>query len=250
MRRNRIGAGTAATTIGAVVVAASLGLAGWSAAAGAAAPTGSTHAAAGGPSGVPATVTRSWLEQALARRQATLSRLTTMAKTSPALSSAVRATLVSQLAAETSGIDALAAAVPQEPTGTLATTAATMVDQFRVYRVMAPKVRIAVRAGRQARAEQRASHLETALSARIAGAGQSGRTVARAQAAEADFARRVAQATADTSAAGSVLALQPSAYPAEASTIAGARSDLRSARSVLPAVRADLRTIRTSLRAS
>ena len=250
MRRNRIGAGIAAPTIGVVVVAASLGLAGWSVAAGAATPTGSTHAAAGGPSGVPATVTRPWLGQALARRQATLSRLTTMAKTSPALSSAVRATLVAQLAAETSGIDALAAAAPQEPTATLATTAAAIVDQYRVYRVMAPKVRIAVRAGRQTRAEQRVSRLETALSARIASARQSGRTVARAQAAEADLVRQVAQATADTSAAGSVLSLQPSAYPASAATIVGARADLRSARSVLPAVRTDLRTIRTSLRAS
>lgn len=243
MGRTLIGA-----SIGAVAIAASLGMAvGPTVAAGAAQPAATAGTATTGPGGVPATVTRPWLEQALARRQTTLSRLTSAVEKSPDLSTAVRRTLESQLAAETSGIDALAASAPHEPTATLAATAATMVHQYRVYLVMVPKGRIAVAAGRQQRAEQRGTRLESVVSARIAAAQQAGRTVAQAQAADQDLVRQIAQATADTSHTAAVLAVQPSGYPADAGTIDAARADLEAARAVLPAVRTDLRTIRSAL---
>jgi hypothetical protein len=265
VRRSLIGG-----SIGAVAIVAGLGLAVSSAPAGAAtapppsgAPASGTNqtAGAGGGTGttsgtgtssasVPATDGRPWLEHALSRRQATLSRLTASVEQSHALSTAVRQTLESQLAAETSGIDGLATAVPSEPTATLRSTAATMVDQYRVYLVMVPKVRIAETAGRQQAAEQRATHLETVISTRIAAAQKAGHTVAQAQSAYQDLVSQVSKASSDTSAAGSVLAVQPSGYPGNAGTISAARADLRSARSTVPAIREDLRTIRSSLRGS
>ena len=200
-----------------------------------------------GSAGVPATVGRSWLEQALSRRQAELARLTASVERSHLLSTSVRQTLESQLAAETSGIDALAAAVPGQPTATLEATASTMVHQYRVYLVMVPKVRIAERAGRQETAERHASRLESVISTRIAAAEKAGRTVAQAETAYQNLVSEITQATSDTAGADSVLAVQPSGYPADEGTIGSARDDLGSARSVLPEVRSDLRSIRSSL---
>lgn len=274
-----MGRSTIGASVGAAAVAAALGLTVWStvpagAATGTARATGATPATAAptkaaspikaaaptkgaargasggatGPAGIPATVTRTWLEHALARRQATLSRLTTLVGKTPALSATARRTLQSQLAAETSGINGLAAAAPGEGTATLGTTAGTMVNQYRVYAVMVPKVHIAVSAGRQQRAEQRAATREQAISARISRAQHAGHTVTQAQSAYQNLVKEVSAATSSTAGASSVLTVEPSGYPADAGAIRSARAALTSARSVLPSVRTDLRTIRTTLR--
>jgi hypothetical protein len=249
MRTKLVGASVGA------VVAASICLAGWSAGiAGASTvgtqPTKPAAVTATGSAGVPKTVGRSWLEQALSRRQATLAHLTASVEGSHTLSTSVRKTLESQLAAETSGIEGLASAAPGEPTATLPKTASTMVHQYRVYLVMVPKVRIAEKAARQQQAEQHASQLETRISARIAAAQKAGRTVAQAQSAYQNLVTEVSQATSDSAGAFAVLSVQPSGYPADEGSISSARGDVRSARSVLPAVRQDLRSIRSSLRPS
>lgn len=247
MKRSLIGG-----SIGVVAIVAGLGLAVWSVPAVAAtvgAPAGAANVGTGtASSGIAATVGRSWLEHALSRRVAALSGLSASVEKSATLSTAVRRTLESQLAAETSGIDALAAAAPGEPTATLESTATTMVDRYRVFLVMVPKVRISERAARQLAAEQRATRLETVVATRIAAAQKAGRTVAQAESAYQDLVRQVSTASSDTSAAGSVVSVQPSGYPGDAGTIQGCRADLRSARSTLPAIRTDLRAIRSSLR--
>lgn len=193
---------------------------------------------------------RQHLEQALARREATLAKLTASVSSSRTLSSSVRSTLESQLSSETSGIDALAAAVPSEPATQLAQTASTMVHQYRVYLVMAPKVHIAERAAAQAAIETRASKKEPRVTQLITSAAGKGRTVQAARQAYQSLVTLVAQATADTQAATvpAVLAVAPSAFPGDAAPLSTARSELRSARSVLPSARADLRTIRSTLR--
>lgn len=250
----------------AVAVGASLGLGALAAApAGASPPAASTTpatsapaetgapaagAAATAPGALPSAVSRQWLDNALSRRQAALARLSTAVAKSAVLPTAVRTTLHAQLATETSGIDALASAAASEPAATLAGTAATMVERYRVYLVMVPKVRISVAAGRQQRAERRGDRIESVVAARIATAQGSGRTVAKAVAANQDLVQQIATAVSGTNGAGSVLAVQPSGYPADAGTIAAARRSLASARSVVAAVRADLRDIRSSLEGS
>lgn len=245
------------TWVGAGAIAGSLALLSWSVvpaagatvgthstpAAGAVTPTGSVNAPST-PAG------RQHLEYELSRRQDVLSRLTSSVGDDRALATSVRQTLDGQLAAEISGIDALVSTVPNEPAGTLAKSASTMVHQYRVYLVMVPKVRIAERAARQMRSEQRASSLEAKVSARIDSAQSQGRTVQQAQAAFRSLVTAVSQATSDTASVdvAAVLGVEPANYPGDGGAITTARADLRMAASVLPAVRVDLGTIRSSLR--
>jgi hypothetical protein len=220
--------------------------------------TGSSGASGGRPGGAPPaagigtkTVTRTWLEHALSRRVTTLDGLTRSVESSGALTSSVRATLESQLETETSGIQALAASVTTEAATQLRATAVTMVDEYRVYLVMVPKVRIAERAARQGALETRAESAEPTIAQRIATARTEGRTVSAALTADQDL---VSTATAAAAATGSInvtalVGLTPSGYPGNAEVIAGDRAGLVSARTDLVALRSDVRTIRTTLAA-
>src|SRR5579875_3605367 len=133
--------------------------------------TGGTSAAPTTSGAGPASVTRTWLEHALSRRLVTLHSLTRSVDSSRVLSASARSTLGSELQTETSGIQSLAASVTEEPATQLRATAVTMVDTYRVYLVMAPKVLIAERASKQAALESRVRSAEPVISARISAAG-------------------------------------------------------------------------------
>lgn len=210
---------------------------------------GGTSAAPTTSGAGPASVTRTWLEHALARRLGALRSLKRSVESSRVLSPSARATLESELQTETSGIQSLAASVTAEPATQLRATAVTMVDSYRVYLVMAPKVLIAERTSRQAAIETRVRSAEPVISARISAAGAAGRTVSAAVTADATLTSAASSATASTGSidVNALLALTPSGYPADASVIRADRAALGSARSALVTVRHEVRSIRASL---
>jgi hypothetical protein len=189
---------------------------------------------------------RQRLEDALARRLTTLAALTRLVENDSSLTTSVRTTLETQLQHETEGIQTIAAAVPAEPQTQLRASAFAMVHDYRVYLVMAPKVRIAQRAARQRAAEARVTGAEPEIAARISAAQSKGRTVSGAVTADEQLVSDAATASSTTGSIDltTLLDVTPSTYPADGAALGSGRASLSSARADLAAVRSDLRIIR------
>ena len=192
------------------------------------------------------------VEAALAARQHTLADLTTSVTDNRYLKGdSTQQTLLSLLAAETQGINGLAAKVPADTTlAQLRQDAYTMVHQYRVYLVMAPQVHLSEAAAAQTAVEAKLTALEAKIQQAIAAAQNRGRNVTAAQLAYNDLVTQVQSAGTATPAADipAVLEVTPSGYPGDAGPLSTARTQLHAARSDLQKARSDLQVIRETLR--
>lgn len=195
-------------------------------------------------------VVHSRLEAALEARTKTLSRLSASVANNKHLTASDRTALQNRLSPEISGIGQLLqtveSATPHNTTiAQLRADARTMIDQYRVYAVMAPQVRLTEGADTETFAELRLSNAE----ARIDAAIQKHKNPPTAVGAYNDLVTQVSRATSATGEADipAVLEVTPSGYPGDAGALKAARNDLAQARTDLKAARGDLRIIRNAL---
>ena len=189
------------------------------------------------------------LEQQLSARTTRLAALTGSVQGSSALTAADRTALEGILSSTTSGIAALTSKVPGDTTcAQLGQDARTMVQQYRVYAVVAPQTDLAIAADREASVIALVTSVEPGISSAISAAAQQGKDVAPAQAALSDLQSHLAAATTSSSGvAATVLAETPADFPASTNVFRSAHDGLVSARGDLQTVRTDLHTIVTSL---
>jgi hypothetical protein len=181
------------------------------------------------------------VETDLAKRVAQLNTLIGRVNGAAGLTPADKATLLADLTkTELPGIQALQSKVPGDTTcAQLRQDAHEMVDDFRVYVVMAPETDLVIANDAPTGA------LEPAISGWIQYAQAHGKNVSDAQAAFADYQAKVTAAQSLTTAGQSatLLALTPQGYPGNASVILQARTNLANARNDLYAARGDLAKI-------
>jgi hypothetical protein len=190
-------------------------------------------------------VAKKFVEKGLSDRQQRLSNLTSEVTKAAHLTSADKATLSSDLSAETAGIDALAAKVPNDTTwAELQADAKSMVVDYRVFVVMSPQVHETIAADTATAIEQKLQAAEPQIEALIKYEQSQGKNVGAAQTAYEGLVVEVSQAAGDTNGVSSVvLAQTPAGYPANASVFTNARSNLEQARTALHTARGDLQTI-------
>lgn len=184
------------------------------------------------------------LEEQLADRQHRLAGLSVEVSASRHLTDAHGATLESDLSAETSGINALAAKVPNDTTiAELTVDHETMID-YRVYVVMSPQVELTIAADTASGVEQAFEASESHIEALIRYEQSQGKDVHGAQIAFLDMVRQVANAEHDTTGVSdSVLAAKPSGWPANRTIFTNAASSLGQAKKALQTATADRTTI-------
>ncbi|MDE3206473.1 MAG: hypothetical protein KGQ66_19880 [Acidobacteriota bacterium] len=190
------------------------------------------------------------LESELQARVQVLGQLTSSVGSDQTLSPQDKTALSGLLSNETSGINQLLATVeaatPQNTTvAQLRADAKTMVDQYRVYLVMARQVHLTEAADAQTTVETKLENNESRIQGAITKAGNPPDAVA----AYNDLVTQVTHATQATGAANipAVLAVTPQGYPGDEGPLTAARSSLGQAGTDLTAARGDLVTIRNVL---
>lgn len=190
------------------------------------------------------------LLSALEDRVQTLAQLTTSVENDKTLSSQDRTALSGLLTNETNGINQLLAqvqaATPQSTTiAQMRADAKEMVDNYRVYLVMARQVHLTEAADAETAVETRIENNEARIQTAIQKAG----SPADAVQAYNDLVQQIAHATQATGAANipAVLAVTPQGYPGDQGPLTAARTALGQARTDLQAARGDLVTIRNVL---
>jgi len=123
-----------------------------------------------------------------------------------------------------------------------------MVQTYRVFAVVAPQTHLAIVADKEAAVEALATGDEPGIQRLITTAQQSGKDVAAAQAAFADFRSQVAAAQAASNGVdATVLSQTASSYPGSSPVLVDARNSLQTADTDLHAAKGDLSTIVSAL---
>lgn len=183
--------------------------------------------------------------QDLSERVTQLNSLTNEANNSAGLTSADKATLLSDLSNELAGIQALQAKVPTDTTcAAVRADGRAMVVNYRVYLVMTPQVHLTNSADTESNLAGRLAVIEPALQDAINAAAAKGQNVAAAQADYNDLVSQVSAAEADTSGiAASVLGFTPASYPGCWSSFLADRANLRKGQAALHQANKDLHAI-------
>jgi len=170
-------------------------------------------------------------------RLATLRALGTVVKAAQHLTAPHKATLTGLISTDQAGLTALKPKVDGETTlSGVRTDEQSMVNDYRVYLLVGPKVRLTIALDLESTAVQRLRQVADNLAAAIATAKQAGKDTTRAEAALADLRTQTDAANAAvTGEAESLLAIQPGP---DANAIRGQVSPVRDA----------VRTARTDLR--
>jgi hypothetical protein len=211
--------------------------------AGASTPSGNSPAVHSGGAGFKQL--QKALEDQLTDRQQRLGNLTKEVSAAKHLTTSDRATLVSDLGTDTTGIDALAAKVPNDTTiAELATDYKAMVDDYRVYLVMTPKVQLTITADATSSLEHAMQAAEPKIEALIRYEHSKGRHVRGAQIAYEGMVHQVSNAEHDTTGvAARVLATEPSGWPGNRTVFTNASSSLEQAGKAIHTAQSDVRTI-------
>jgi hypothetical protein len=194
------------------------------------------------------------VEAAIDRRLVTLDKLAHRVDTAKGLTSSDRSTLASQIAAEKTGLTSLRGHVAADADcPSLRTDAKSVVDDYRVYLVMEPKVHLVISAD-SITAVTNSDKISDAIAKLQDGIDKKqaqGKDVTQAQAHLDDMKAKVAAAKAAVAnVTSSVIGLQPADYPGNRATIVAGRDSVRAGRTDLRAARADGRAVIADLRAS
>ena len=178
---------------------------------------------------------------AIQRRLNEIERLTTLVNGATHLSSANRSALLSKLSSDTSGLQALDTKIQGDTDATtLRTDLESIVTAYRIYVLVAPQVHLVVASDRVAALIDLGNSIASKIQAKIDAAKGNGKDVKAAQAALDDMKKQLADAAAAIGGvAASVIALTPSGYPGNRTTLLSARSSILSARAHLATARAD-----------
>ena len=170
---------------------------------------------------------------AIARRVLALRELSTAAKSIVRLSDADRSALTTQLQDQINGLSSLNAKIQGDPDEvTVRADAAKIVNDYRVYVLTIPKARGVVVSDIELNAADRLTKLADRLSNTIDQA--SGKDTAKAKTDLASLRAKLAAATGTVSPLpAGLLALQPSGYPGNRTTLEQTRAALRTGRAGL-----------------
>jgi uncharacterized phage infection (PIP) family protein YhgE len=173
-------------------------------------------------------------KQAIDTRLTTLSNLTTLVAGAKHVSSANRSALTQQLADEKSGLTALEAKIQADSDmQTLIDDARSIVNAYRVYLLVEPKVREVLAADRMLAVVDAFDTVFGRVDNKV--------TADSDKALLADAKAKVADAQAKARAVpGAVLDLQPAGYPGNRPALQSARASLRTGRQDLVTARQDV----------
>ena len=187
------------------------------------------------------------------RRLDTITKLKGRVANASVLTDADRATLQSQLTADTSGLTALRAQIDGETDITaLRADLKKIVTDFRIYLLMAPKTAAVIAAETELAAVARLGTVNTKLQARIDAAAAAGKDVTQAQAdLDAMNAKVVQVSPLVQGIPAAVLPLTPTQFNDGTAKpiLASSRTSLRAGRGLLAGARADARACAAALRA-
>jgi hypothetical protein len=180
----------------------------------------------------------------------TLQALTTSINSSKYLTSADKTTLGNQIGSDTSGLTALKAKVASETTlSAVRADAVAMVDDYRVYLLMAPQVRLTDALDAETAA---ATTLQNAYSKLSSLLSQQGGATSTEQSELADMQAQINAATsADNGQVSTLLGLKPGPDAASlTSSVKAVAAAAKTARGDLVKARADAKQLRSALKAA
>jgi hypothetical protein len=186
---------------------------------------------------------------AIQRRLNELDRLTALVNGAKHLTSANRSSLLSKLSSDRSGLQALDTKIQGDSdAATLRSDLQSIVTAYRIYVLVAPQVHIVVASDRVAAFVSLGDTIAGKIQAAIDKAKADGKDVKAAQTALNDMKRQLQDASAAIAGVASkVIALTPSGYPGNRSTLISARDSILTARAHLVKARADARAAISAL---
>jgi hypothetical protein len=186
----------------------------------------------------------------ITRRLATLNTLSGKISSAAKLNAADRNTLSSEVTTETSGLTALKTKLDADTTVADARAdAQSIIDGYRVYALVVPKVNLVKTADDQQVAEDKLSVLATKLQSRIDTAKTAGKNVTSLQNGLTAMSGKISAAqTISASLETSVVSLQPSDYNSNHSVLSGDRNQLKTAQNDIQAAVQASSTIITGLK--
>jgi hypothetical protein len=186
----------------------------------------------------------------IGRRLSTLNALSAKVSSATKLSSADQASLSSEISTEIDGLNGLKTKLDADTTASDAKTdAQAIINDYRVYALIVPKVNLVKTADDQQVAESKLSALAVKLQARISTAQTAGKNVTSLQGELASLNSKVAAAQAISSNIESaVVNLQPSDYNSNHSVLSGDRDQLKTAQADIQAAVSTATTIVTNLK--
>jgi hypothetical protein len=181
---------------------------------------------------------------AIQRRLHEIDRLTALVNGATHLTSSNRSTLLSKLSSDSSGLQSLDTKIQGDTDGTtLHNDLRSIVTAYRIYVLVAPQVHLVVASDRVAAFVTLGNSIANKIQAKIDAAKAAGKDVKKAQDALDEMKKQLADAaSAVAGVAAKVIALTPSGYPANRSTLLDARSSILTARAHLVTARTDAHT--------
>lgn len=187
----------------------------------------------------------------ISRRLTTLNTLGSKISSATKLGSADQASLSSEVSTEISGLNSLKTTLDAETTVDGAQTdAQSIINGYRVYALVVPKVNLVKTADDQQVAEGKLTDLAAKLQTRITAAQADGKSVTSIQGALTEMTSHITAAQAISSQIeASVINLQPSDYNTNHSVLSGDRDQLKTAQTDLQAAVTSATTIISELKA-
>jgi hypothetical protein len=189
--------------------------------------------------------------EAIERRLQTLERLASRVRGSRPLSDAHRTALDELIESQRSGLTALDAKIQADTDAeTLRADVRSIVTDYRVYLLTAPKVHLVICADTELAVAARLDEVAARLQAKVDEAEAAGKDVTAAQGHLDAMTAKVGEArTAASGVPDSVLPLVPQDYPDNEPTLDAARASLQTGRTALREARELARQVVTDLRA-
>jgi hypothetical protein len=186
---------------------------------------------------------------AIQRRLNELDRLTALVNGAKHLTSANRSALLSKLSSDRSGLQSLDTKIQGDTdAATLKADLTSIVTAYRIYVLVAPQVHLVVASDRVAAFVALGDTIAGKIQAAIDTAKGKGTDIKAAQAALNDMKKQLQAASAAIAGVASkVIALTPSGYPGNRTTLLSARSAILTARAHLVTERADALAAVTAL---
>ncbi len=169
----------------------------------------------------------------IARRLSTLNTLSSKISSAAKLSSDDQAALSSEVSSEITNLTALKTKLDADTTVADAKTdAQSIINDYRVYALVVPKVNLVKTADDQQAAEAKLTALATKLQTRITAAKTAGKNVTSLQNGLTTMNSQISSAQAiSTKIESDVIGLQPSDYNSDHSVLSGDRDQLKTAQS-------------------
>lgn len=186
---------------------------------------------------------------AINARLTEIGKLTDAVNKSTDITASDKSTLLSELAADQSGLQALESKIQSDTTASQAyADDQTIVTGYRIYVLEAPKVYLVIAADTENSVEPKIAAVLPELQTLINNSNADPGHKQQAQSALNDCTAQLSVAeSASSGVSGSVINLQASGYPGNESTIISARDNVKNARAALQKCRSDINDVRTDL---